>query len=147
MNSPRRRGKKGRCSQVFHTTDSRPNKEILDKSREVFAVRRSCLHYSREYVRLSRSSFLFPPRCVHPFRPPALLESLCGRRTFGILLLRIRRSYVRWLVEGMQNILAGLETVYALCNVGINGNSRNLICDNFREKQRIEKLNSLNPLR
>jgi len=47
----------------------------------------------------------------------------------------------------MQNILAGLETVYALCTVGIDGNSRNLISDNFREKQRIEKLNSSNPLR
>lgn len=37
---------------VLHTTDSYtyPNKEILDKSRKVFAVRWSCLHYSRECV-------------------------------------------------------------------------------------------------
>lgn len=44
-----RERKKGRSSQVFRNGVVRPNKEILDKSREVFAVRRSCLHYSREY--------------------------------------------------------------------------------------------------
>lgn len=91
----RRRGKREGAPRCSTQRTRGPNKEILDKSREVFAVRRSCLHYSCEYVRLSRSSFLsFCLVASVPFGPPALLASLCRRRTFGILLLRIRRFCV-----------------------------------------------------
>lgn len=116
--------KKERSSPGVPLRTRGPNKEILDKSREVFAVR-PCLHYSRASVfgyLVPRFSFHLVASVSSNLLP---LESLRRPRTFGILLLRIRRSTVNQ-PERMPGILADLETIYARCIAGVNENSLNL---------------------
>lgn len=104
-----------RCS----TADScGPNKEILDKSREVFAVQRSCLHYSRASV----FGYLVPRFSFH-------LVASVSSNLLPLESLRRRREHSESFYYGLGDppladrknapgILADLETIYARCIAG-----------------------------